>query len=86
MSPMGSWPPSSAQQFPLRSVDSRVANRWTGDGRTLGDRCNVEAGTARHGTYVRSVGAAVAELERTGVITGREAGRIVTAAARSDGG
>jgi hypothetical protein len=64
-------------------IDSRVPNRDTGDGCTIGDSIDEEANSRRPGQLVRHVAEVNQELAADGVISRREQGQIIQAAARA---
>ncbi|MBB5789785.1 M14 family metallopeptidase [Jiangella mangrovi] len=64
-------------------VDSGVPNTTLADGCTVNNRVQEDAEWAGHGAFVRHVTAVVNELRADGVLTTREGGAIVRAAARS---
>ncbi|WP_084961122.1 PQQ-binding-like beta-propeller repeat protein [Thermoactinospora rubra] len=64
-------------------VDSGVANRYAGDGCTVGDLVRDEATWEGHGAFMKHVAHVTGELVRDGVLTAAEKDAIVSAAARS---
>jgi cytochrome c len=67
----------------MRTVDSRVANRDRGDGCTIEDLIEDERSWPSRGAFMEHVDEVTDELVDAGVITEREKGRIMSAAARS---
>ncbi|MGB5716290.1 MAG: hypothetical protein WBN81_04255, partial [Gammaproteobacteria bacterium] len=68
----------------IDGCDSRVPNQLS-NGSCISDLIAAECPTNRHGKYVRCVAKDVTrELRRNGEITGREKGRIVSCAGKSD--
>ncbi|HEX6339828.1 MAG TPA: ThuA domain-containing protein [Umezawaea sp.] len=70
----------------LGGSDSGVANKTVGGGCTINDLIDDESAWPDHGAFVRHVTAVVDRLQADGVITGRENGAVVRAAAGSDVG
>ncbi|MBP2326821.1 glucose/arabinose dehydrogenase/type 1 glutamine amidotransferase [Kibdelosporangium banguiense] len=66
--------------------DSGVANKQIGGGCTVNDLIDDESPWTDHGAFVRHVTAVADQLQRDGVLTGRENSAIVRAAAGSDVG
>ncbi|WP_331239165.1 cupredoxin domain-containing protein [Georgenia sp. MJ170] len=70
----------------IGDVDSGVANADLGDGCTINDLIDEGGDYATHGQFVRHVGDVVRPLAGDGVISQREIGAILRAAARSEVG
>nr|WP_051110108.1 Ig-like domain-containing protein [Saccharomonospora halophila] len=66
--------------------DTGVANVDTGNGCTINDLIDEDAGYENHGAFVDHVSTVADELAEEGIIEKREKGRLVRAAARSDVG
>ncbi|WP_372448989.1 OmpL47-type beta-barrel domain-containing protein, partial [Qaidamihabitans albus] len=64
--------------------DSTVANVDTGNGCTINDLIDENGEYANHGKFVKHVDRVTDSLVADGVISGKEKGRIMNAAARSD--
>lgn len=64
--------------------DTGVQNADTGDGCTISDLIAADAAYASHGAFVEHVDAVTDQLMADGAISGREKGRIMRTAARSD--
>lgn len=75
--------PDVRETVVVGDVDSGVPNATLADGCTVGNRVQEEAEWASHGAFVRHVGAVVDELRADGVLTARDGGAIVRAAAQS---
>jgi plastocyanin len=70
----------------IRSDDTGVPNKDTGDGCTINDLVDEYADYPTHAAFVRHVEAVTGPLFAAGTITKRQQGAIVRAAARSDVG
>ncbi|TCO53777.1 ThuA domain-containing protein [Actinocrispum wychmicini] len=68
----------------MSDTDSGVANKTVGGGCTLNDLIDDESAYPDHGTFVRYVSTTADQLQRDGVINGRENGNLVRAASSSD--
>src|SRR5690625_1110352 len=68
----------------IGDLDTGVANADLGDGCTINDLIDEDGDYATHGQFVRHVGDVLRPLTEDGVLTQRELGLIVRAAARSD--
>ncbi|MEE6297221.1 OmpL47-type beta-barrel domain-containing protein [Georgenia wangjunii] len=68
----------------IGGIDSGVTNVDIGDGCTINDLIGEDGDYANHGQFVRHVGDVVRPLALDGLITLRDTGSIVRAAARSD--
>ncbi len=68
------------------SEETGVTNGDSGNGCTINDLIEEDAGHPDHGAFVRHVDRVTNELLSAGVISGREKGRIMSAAGRSDVG
>src|SRR5690625_2689407 len=68
----------------IGDLDTGVANADLGDGCTINDLIDEGGNYATHGQFVRHVGDVLRPLAEDGVLTQRELGLIVRAAARSD--
>jgi hypothetical protein len=68
----------------LGDSDSGVANKSVGGGCTVNDLIDDESQWPDHGAFVRHATSVADQLQRDGVITGRENGAIVRTAAGSD--
>src|SRR5690625_333973 len=78
--------PDQRETVVVGGVDSRVANHALEDGCTINDLIRDDEPWANHGGFVRHVGEVAGQLVDDGVITARERGAIVRAAAQSDVG
>ena len=76
--------PDTRETVIIDGVDTGVANADLGDGCTINDRIDEGSDYASHGAFVRHVGAIVQPLADDGVITPRDAGAILRAAADSE--
>jgi hypothetical protein len=70
----------------IGAEDTGVPNKDSGDGCTINDLIAERAAYPDHGSFVRHVEAVTDPLVTAGVLTARQRGVIVRAAARSDVG
>jgi PKD repeat protein len=68
----------------MGDTNSGVANKSVGGGCTINDLIDDESAYPDHGTFVRYVNTVTDQLQKDGVITGRENGDLVRAAASSN--
>ena len=75
--------PDPSPTVVIDGIDTGVDNVVVVDVCTIDDLIDDEGTWTNHGTFVRHVGDVTADLVDRGVLTGRERGRIVSAAARA---
>jgi hypothetical protein len=69
----------------IQSCDSATVNVWYDDGCTLSDIVYMCAENPKnHGKFVSCAGKVAKKAKKAGLISGREAGKIKSCAARSD--
>ena len=76
--------PDTRETVIIDGLDTGVTNADLGDGCTINDRIDEDGDYQSQGAFVRHVGAIVQPLADDGVITPREAGAILRAAADSE--
>ena len=71
----------------IGACDSGAPNEFFEEGATMNDLLGAAAdGVKNHGAYVRAVSQLSNEWKKSGLISGREKGKITSCAARSDVG
>ena len=68
----------------LRDADTGVANEEVGNGCTINDLIQDERDWSSHGAFVAHVNDVANELKKDGVLSGREKGKLSSAAAKSE--